>query len=99
MTAETETTPGQTDESACWCCSQPRPRDALIRLGSHPEVGICVRCVYSLQRRAKDHQATVMRKRLRTAADSVRGRVMTRGWHERPVIGPALQWLGQHLPW
>jgi hypothetical protein len=31
-----------------------------------------------------------MRQRLRGAAESVRGEVMARGWHQRPVIGPAL---------
>jgi hypothetical protein len=24
---------------------------------------------------------------------------VARGWHQRPVIGPALQWLNRHLPW
>jgi hypothetical protein len=24
---------------------------------------------------------------------------MARGWHNRPVIGPALRWINQHLPW
>jgi len=24
---------------------------------------------------------------------------MARGWHQQPVIGPALQWLNRHLPW
>jgi hypothetical protein len=40
-----------------------------------------------------------MRQTLRGAAESVRGQVMARGWHQGPVIGPALQWLNRHLPW
>jgi len=40
-----------------------------------------------------------MRQRLRSAAESVRGEIMTRGWQQRPGIGPALQWLNRHLPW
>jgi hypothetical protein len=40
-----------------------------------------------------------MRQTLRGAAESVRGQVMARGWHQRPVIGSALQWLNRHLPW
>jgi hypothetical protein len=24
---------------------------------------------------------------------------MSRGWHERPVIGPALLWINRHVPW
>jgi hypothetical protein len=69
-----------------------------VHLGSHPEVGICISCVHFLRRRAMDKQATVMRRRCGTA-ESVRGQVMARGWHQRPVIGPALQWLNRHLPW
>jgi hypothetical protein len=41
----------------------------------------------------------MMRQRLRSAAESIRGEVMTRGWHERPVIGPALKWINRYLPW
>jgi hypothetical protein len=41
----------------------------------------------------------MMRQRLRSAAESIRGKVMTRGWHERPVIGPALKWINRYLPW
>jgi hypothetical protein len=59
----------------------------------------CISCVHFLRRRARDQQATVMRQTLRGAAESVRGQVMARGWHQRPVIGPALQWLNRHLPW
>jgi hypothetical protein len=52
-----------------------------------------------LGRRARDYQASVMRKRLRGAAESIRGEVMSRGWHERPVVGPALLWINRHVPW
>jgi hypothetical protein len=24
---------------------------------------------------------------------------MARGWHQRPVIGPALRWLNRHMSW
>ena len=99
MSAETQTAKGQTDESRCWCCGQPRSEDTLVHLGNHPEVGICISCVHFLRRRARDQQATAMRQTLRGAAESVRGQVMARGWHQRPVIGPALQWLNRHLPW
>jgi hypothetical protein len=99
MSTEAQTAVGQTAESTCWCCGRTSPEDALVRLGNHPEVGICVNCVHFLRRRARDHQATVVRQRLRGAAESVRGDVMARGWHQRPVIGPALKWLNQHLPW
>lgn len=99
MSAETQTATGQTGEGRCWCCGQPRSEDTLVHLGNHPEVGICISCVHFLRRRAMDRQATVVRQTLRGAAESVRGQVMARGWHQRPVIGPALQWLDRHLLW
>jgi hypothetical protein len=89
----------QTDEITCWCCGRISSEDELVRLGNHPEVGICLNCVHLLRRRARDRQATMIRRRLRGTADSIRGEVMARGWHERPVIGPALMWLNRHLPW
>jgi hypothetical protein len=99
MSTETEAVKDETGESRCWCCGKPRSEISLVHLGNHPEVGICISCVHFLRRRAMDQQATVMRQTLRGAAESVRRQVMTRGWHERPVIGPALQWLNRHLPW
>jgi hypothetical protein len=99
MSAETQTAVGQTGESRCWCCGQIRSEGALVHLGSHPEVGICINCVHFLRRRARDRQATVVGQRLRAAAEAIRGGVMARGWHQRPVTGPALQWLDRHLPW
>ena len=74
-------------------------RRALIHLGNHPEVGVCVSCVHFLGRRARDYQATVMRQRLRSAAESIRAKVMARGWHEHPTFGSALRWINRHSPW
>lgn len=99
MSAEAQTRAEHTSESMCWCCGQQRSEDSLVRLGNHPEVGVCISCVHFLHRRARDRQATVMRQTLRGAAESVRGQVMARGWHQHPVIGPALRWLNRHLPW
>src|SRR5215471_13618285 len=99
MSAEAQTEIGQTGESTCWCCGQVRAEDALVHLGDHPEVGICINCVHFLRRRALDREARMLRQRLRRAADSVRADVMAHGWHERPVIGSALRWLNRHLPW
>jgi hypothetical protein len=93
MTVETPTV------SRCWCCGRETANDGLVHLGNHPEVGICVNCVHFLRRRARDLQATAMRQRLRETAESVRREVMSRGWHNRPVIGPALRWINQHSPW
>jgi hypothetical protein len=99
MSAETGTAVGETGESGCWCCGRVTAEGALVRLGNHPEVGVCVSCVRFLGRRARDYQASVVRRRLRGAAESVRGEVMSRGLHERPVVGPALRWLNRHVPW
>jgi hypothetical protein len=99
MSAQPQTAAEQAGPGSCWCCGRTSTEDGLVRLGNHPEVGICINCVHFLQRRARDHQATVMRQRLRGAAESVRREVMARGWHQRPVIGPALQWVNRHLPW
>ncbi len=86
-------------ESACWCCGRMTAQEGLVRLGKHPEVGVCVSCVRFLSRRAKDVQASVLRKQLRGAVESIRGQVISRGWHQRPVVGPALLWINRHLPW
>jgi hypothetical protein len=58
MSTETRTAVGQTAESTCWCCGQIRSDDALVHLGNHPEVGICINRVHFLRRRARDHQGT-----------------------------------------
>ena len=99
MSAKAQAAIGQTDESTCWCCGRASSEDALVHLGNHPEVGICVNCVHFLRRRARDLQAPDMRQRLRGAAESVRSEVLAQGWHQRPVIGPALRWLNRHMPW
>ena len=99
MTAQTETAIGETGKSDCWCCGRLISEEALVRLGNHPEVGVCVSCVRFLGRRARDYQMSVTRKQLRGAAGSIRGEVISRGWHERPVVGPVLRWIDRHVPW
>jgi ABC-type branched-subunit amino acid transport system ATPase component len=49
--------------------------------------------------RASDYQASQMHNRLRAAAESIRGEVMSRGWHERPGIGSVLLWINRYVPW
>ena len=78
MSAETETAIGETGESACWCCGRVTAEETLVRLGNHPEVGVCIDCVRSLGGRAKDYQASVIRNRLRSAADLVSVRTILR---------------------
>jgi hypothetical protein len=96
MSADTES---EVSERQCWCCGQVTAEGALLRLGSHPEVGVCIDCGVYLGRRARDHQASAVRIQLRGAADSIRDQVVSRGWHERPVIGPVLLWINRRAPW
>jgi hypothetical protein len=38
----------------CWCCGDRTVRASLLRLGEHPEVGVCFRCVRVLARRKRE---------------------------------------------
>jgi hypothetical protein len=99
MSTEPQVAVAKATEDTCWCCGRAFAEDALVRLGNHPEVGICINCVHTLGRKARDYQATVMRERLRATAESVRVKVMARGWHRHPAFGPALRWINRHSPW
>ena len=99
MTALNPDAFGETVMSDCWCCGRDTADDALVRLSSHPEVGVCVNCALFLARRARDIQATVLRKQLRGTAESIRRQVMARNLHNQPVIGRVLRWINQHSPW
>jgi hypothetical protein len=37
-----------------WCCGDRTVRGSLLRLGEHPEVGVCFRCVPMLARRKRE---------------------------------------------
>lgn len=85
----------------CWCCGQRYPDAELLRLGSHPEVGVCVRCVRWLRRRARERVdagrvdlGAVLRRTIRQA----RAVVIEHGWQHRPILGPALRRIDRHLP-
>ena len=70
-------------------------------MGEHPEVGICAACAQWLNRRARStadqgrHSPAVV---LRRGIDAVRGKVMTVGAHDWPLVGPLLTRLDRHLP-
>jgi hypothetical protein len=88
-------------EVACWCCGQPRPESAVVRLGSHPEVAVCLDCAHVLHQRARgleDAAHPSPAGRLRDGLRAGRRLVMRRGWHQAPVIGPLLRRLGRRLP-
>src|SRR5215204_3351465 len=38
----------------CWCCGYRAVRVSLLRLGEHPEVAVCFRCVKVLAKRKRE---------------------------------------------
>jgi hypothetical protein len=107
MTATTKSTPAAAGSAAagggveCWCCGQEYSAEQLVHLGSHPEVGVCLRCAHFLHQQAGQREDALLPSiagRLRDGMRWCRRLVMERGWHQRPVIGRPLRWLGRRLP-
>ena len=101
------TTPAPATESdaaeplECWCCGGAYHEPDLVRLGSHPEVGVCLGCARYLHLQARgreDARRRSLAARARDQLRAVRQVVIRRGWHRTPVIGGPLRWLGRHLP-
>ena len=91
----------QTSTPVCWCCGSRYDESDLVRLGSHPEVGVCFGCARFLQRQAAerlDERGQPAGARIRGGVRRARGWVIQRGWHDRPVIGGLLRRLDRHLP-
>jgi hypothetical protein len=85
----------------CWCCSSPCQEAELVRLHSHPEVGVCLRCAHYLHQQARgreDARRPSAAARARDGLRAARRVVMQRHWHQKPVIGRPLRWLGRRLP-
>ncbi|MGH4026599.1 MAG: hypothetical protein ACRDRV_18650 [Pseudonocardiaceae bacterium] len=85
----------------CWCCGSEYPESELVRLGEHPEVGVCLNCARWLQRRAvqrHDELHPSPASRLRARIHTVREAVIRKGWHERGLLGALLRQLDRHLP-
>lgn len=104
MTAQTAASTvdgGDAGKVACWCCAWTGPEPGVIRLGNHPEVAVCLRCAHYLHQQARTREDAARPSPAARVRDGLRaGRqlVMRRGWHQKPVIGPALRWLGPRLP-
>lgn len=85
----------------CWCCGRHCTADEFVRLGNHAEAGVCLRCAHYLHWQARQREDALrpsIAGRLRgTLIDPIRRIVVARGWHQKPVIGAALRWLGRHL--
>ena len=79
---------GDSGQLVCWCCGQHQSTEDVVHLGDHPEVAVCLGCAHFLHQRA----------RARDGLRAVRNLVMARRWHEKPLIGPVLRWLGTRMP-
>jgi len=75
--------------SQCWCCGTVEDPTRLVRLGNHPEVGLCVRCAHSVSKWAWE-----IEDRFR----ALRRAVIRRGWHKSPLVGGPIRWIGKRLP-
>ena len=86
---------------SCWCCGQEQPESSVVRLGSHPEVAVCLRCARFLHQQARGREDALRvspAARFRDGLRAARRLVIRRGWHQRRVIGPLLRRLGRHTP-
>ncbi|GAC1600732.1 MAG: hypothetical protein NVS3B21_27950 [Acidimicrobiales bacterium] len=85
----------------CWCCGQNASLGQTVRLGNHPEVELCLRCARFVAKRAgeiEDQQRPGFAVKVREAMRHVRRTVVQRGWHNTPILGGALRWIGRHTP-
>jgi hypothetical protein len=92
---------GDAEEVACWCCAWTGPESGVVRLGGHPEVAVCLRCAHFLHQQARGREDAARQSPATRVRDGLRaGRrlVMRHGWHQNPVVGPVLRWLGPRLP-
>jgi hypothetical protein len=87
--------------SDCWCCGRHQPPEKMVHLGNHPEVAICVRCAYSVKNWAweiEDQSRTGLLVRQRDRLRHARKLAMRKGWHQHPILGRPVRWLGRRLP-
>ena len=101
MTAEVATESDAAEPLKCWCCDGEYQDAELVRLGTHPEVGVCLRCAHFLHQQARGREDALRpspASRVRGGLRAGRRVVMQRHWHQKPIIGRPLRWLGQRLP-
>lgn len=95
----TTTALGSVEE--CWCCGNSGVSAQMVHLGNHPEVALCTRCCRFAAKQAweiEDGSHTGPLVVARQQFRSLRRSVVTRGWHQHPLIGGPLRWIGRHLP-
>ena len=94
--------PGRSGQR-CWCCGRPFPEVGLVRLGAHPEAGVCLACAKFLHRRARE-QADLLNRdrgpaaRGRSVVRACRQQVLRRGWQHGRVSGPVLRLVDRFIP-
>ncbi len=47
-----------TTPTGCWCCGDRTVAASLVRLGEHPEVGVCFPCIKVLARKREIQRHT-----------------------------------------
>lgn len=91
----------KTDRAECWCCGMVGPPGAMVHLGNHPEVTLCLRCAHFVHKQAweiEDRERDGPGVRARDGFRRLRRQVMARGLHQSRWVGGPLRWLGRHLP-
>ncbi len=100
-TVQVDTGPDTTEPQTCWCCGCSCTEPDMVRLGNHPEVGLCLPCAHYLHQQARGREDARHRSpaaRLRDVLRAARSLVIRRGWHESALAGRPLRWLGNRLP-
>jgi hypothetical protein len=91
----------QDSTPACWCCGEHFAEHHLVRLGSHPEVGVCLGCARFLQRWAAEREDELhpsRAARVRAGVRRIRDWVIRRDWHRLGLVGRVLRRIDRHLP-
>jgi hypothetical protein len=85
----------------CWCCGATVAEPDLVRLGQHPEVGICLGCTQYLYRRRTERRDRIqpsLGAEIRNMVRAARAAVIARGWANLPAIGRILRRIDRRLP-
>jgi hypothetical protein len=101
VTHRVEAADGQPGPGECWCCGCQHDAAEMVHLGNHPEVGVCIRCAYSLKTWAweiDDRSRTGLAVHARNWFRGIRRRVMVNGIHQKNWMRRPLRWLGRRLP-
>jgi hypothetical protein len=101
MTAAAASESDSAEALECWCCGSAHQESELVRLGRHPEVGVCLNYAHYLHQQARGREDALNPSpatRARDVVRKVRQLVIRHQWHLKPIIGGPLRWLGRHLP-